>query len=376
MTTAKPENSKALPKPVDYPLHQLYFYLTGACNLRCRHCWIEPRYFSAGGAFPALDSEVFQRVIDEGLPLGLKGVKLTGGEPLLHPEIDCLIEIVRDRQICLSVETNGTLCTPELARKIAECKNAFVSVSLDGCDAATHEAIRGRKGCFQESLSGINHLVKAGISPQIIMTIMRSNKDQMAAMVRLAKTLGAGSVKFNVLQPTARGLKMHEAGETLSIAELISIGKWVDGELSSRTTLPLCFHQPPAFRGLGKMFGETGDGCYQCGILGILGVLSDGSYALCGIGELLPELVFGQAGRDTLDGVWHRHPLLRALREGLPGRLKGVCSLCTMKQICLGSCIAQNLYRARDLWAPFWFCEEARRQDLFPKSRLLQAAVS
>jgi radical SAM protein with 4Fe4S-binding SPASM domain len=117
------------------------------------------------------------------------------------------------------------------------------------------------------------------------------------------------------------------------------------------------------------MYGETGDGCGVCGILGILGVLSDGSYALCGIGETIPELVFGHAASSTLKRVWTRTPVLRELRRGLPQKFEGICGECVMKGACLGSCIAQNYYRNRSLWAPYWYCEEAFNASLFPPTR-------
>ncbi|MCK9233349.1 MAG: SynChlorMet cassette radical SAM/SPASM protein ScmF [Syntrophales bacterium] len=374
--SAENKNKHDLIEVKDYPLNQIYFYLTGGCNLNCRHCWIEPRKAQAGKPFPALDPEMFQGIINEAIPMGLKGVKLTGGEPLLHPQIGVMIDIVRKNRLNLSMETNGTLCTKDIAAKMAECRNLSVSVSLDGADATTHEWVRGRKGCFQETLEGIGHLVRAGIRPQIIMTVMRCNRDQMADLVRLAETLNAASVKFNVLQPTARGLKMHEASEGLDVGELISTGTWVDEELSATTKLDLYFHQPPAFRSLGRMFGKGGDGCYSCGILGILGVLSDGSYALCGIGTTVPELIFGRAGQDPLEKVWRDNSTLNEIRQGLPERLTGVCASCVMKQICSGSCLAQNYYRSGNLWAPFWYCEEARSQGLFPESRLLPNGLS
>jgi len=367
---AEKKNKQDLIAVKDNPLSQIYFYLTGGCNLNCRHCWIEPQKTQGGKPLQALDLETFQGIISEAIPLGLKGVKLTGGEPLLHPQIGAMIDIVRENRLNLSMETNGTLCTPDIATKMAECGNPSVSVSLDGADAATHEWVRGRKGCFEEALEGVGHLVRAGIRPQIIFTVMRCNRDQMADLVRMAETLNAASVKFNVMQPTGRGLKMHETSEALNIGELISTGTWVDEELSATTKLGLCFHQPPAFRGLGRMFANGGDGCYSCGILGILGVLSDGGYALCGIGTTVPELVFGRAGQDPLEKVWHDHPTLNEIRKGLPERLTGVCASCVMKQVCFGSCLAQNYYRSGNLWAPFWYCEEARSQGLFPESRL------
>ncbi|MHB8771634.1 MAG: SynChlorMet cassette radical SAM/SPASM protein ScmF [Syntrophales bacterium] len=351
-----------------YPLRQLYFYLTDACNLSCRHCWIEP---PEGSAPTALETDLFAVILDQAEPLGTTGVKLTGGEPLLHPRIDELLNAIRLRRLRLTVETNGTLCSPVLAEKIAACENAFVAVSLDAAAAETHDWIRGKTGSFFSAVTGIGNLVAAGLKPQIIMTLMKRNKEQTEALVRLAESLGAGSVKFNILQPTARGERMHAAGETIAIDELIALGQWVDGELSASTELPLYFHQPPSFRRLGKLFGAApGDGCHSCGVLGILGVLADGSYALCGIGETVPEMIFGHAGRTPLKEVWLNSPVLNEIRSGLPGRLQGVCAECLMKHLCMGSCLAQNYYRRRDLWAPFWYCEEAHLRGLFPNTRL------
>ena len=361
--------------PVDeiirYPLRQLYFYLTDACNLSCRHCWIEPSRPRAGSGPTALDPDLFAAILDQAEALGTKGVKLTGGEPLLHPRIDELLAAIRRRRLSLTVETNGTLCSGALVEKMAACENAFVAVSLDAPAAETHDWIRGKEGSFASAVTGIGNLVAAGLKPQIIMTLMKRYRDQIEALVRLAESLGAGSVKFNILQPTARGERMHAAGETIAIDELIALGAWVDGELSAATALPLYFHQPPSFRRLGRLFGAApGDGCHSCGVLGILGVLADGSYALCGIGETVPEMIFGHAGRTALREIWLNSPVLNEIRSGLPGRLRGICAECLLKHVCMGSCLAQNYYRRRDLWAPFWYCEEAHLRGLFPNTRL------
>jgi SynChlorMet cassette radical SAM/SPASM protein ScmF len=357
-----------------YSINRIYFYLTEGCNLRCRHCWIAPKYQGGSDCYPSLTVGLFQSIIEQARPLGLSGVKLTGGEPLLHPQIREILEIVRREELRLTVETNGVLCTPELASKIAACKNPFVSVSLDGADAETHEWVRGVPGCFEATLEGIGVLVQAGFKPQVIMALMRRNKDQMEAVVRLAERLGAGSVKFNMVQPTARGEQMQEAGETLTIEELIEIGRWVEDSLSASTPLRLIYSHPVAFRPLGKIFSGNGAGWGVCGVLGILGVLADGSYALCGIGSTVPELVFGHAATDRMEDVWNTTPVLCELREGLPSRLEGICADCLMKNRCLGSCIAQNYYSSKSLWAPFWYCQEAYSRGLFPMTRLAPEA--
>jgi SynChlorMet cassette radical SAM/SPASM protein ScmF len=207
------------------------------------------------------------------------------------------------------------------------------------------------------------------------MSIMRRNKDQMESVVRLAERLGAGSVKFNIVQPTARGEKVHDSGEALSIEELVDLGGWVENTLSASTDLYIYYNHPMAFRPLGKMFGENGDGCGACGILGILGVLANGSYAMCGIGETVPDLVFGHAATGPLKDVWNNTPVLLELREGLPHLIEGICGDCLMKGLCLGNCIAQNYYRSKSIWAPYWYCEEAQRLGLFPDTRSLPKTI-
>jgi SynChlorMet cassette radical SAM/SPASM protein ScmF len=125
-----------------------------------------------------------------------------------------------------------------------------------------------------------------------------------------------------------------------------------------------------AFRPLGKMFDSNGGGCSVCRILGILGVLANGAYALCGVGETVPELVFGHATTDRLEDIWNHTPLLEELRQGLPHRFEGICGDCLMKGHCLGSCVAQNYYSTKNIWAGYWYCEEAYKHGLFPGTRI------
>lgn len=350
-------------------INTLYFYLTEGCNLACRHCWMGPRFDPAGNIYPTLPVELFETAIREAQPLGLTGVKLTGGEPLLHPHIIRLLEIIRREGLMLTIETNGILCTTEIAAEIAKSPSRFVSVSIDGADAMTHEEVRGVLGSFEKSRQAVRNLVTSGIKPQIIFTVMRSNVGQVDAMVQMAEELGAASLKFNVVQPTARGEKLHEKQEALSISDLIKLGRYVEQELAPKTKIRLVFHHPHAFTAL-RNIAPGGVGCSTCGIFGILGVMASGKYALCGIGEQVPELIFGVVGKDSLEKVWRENAILKALREGLPERLEGVCGRCLMKSRCLGSCIAQNYYSKGSLWAPFWFCEQAEKAGLFPVSRL------
>ncbi len=168
-------------------------------------------------------------------------------------------------------------------------------------------------------------------------------------------------------------IRWGQAGETLSLPELLELGRWVEQEVAATADIPVFFSHPPAFRPLKRLIVQNG-GRGTCGVLGIIGVLATGSYALCGIGSTIPELVFGDASRDKLADVWQNHPVLREIREGLPHRLGGICRECVMKATCLGVCLAQNYYQTRDLWTPYWFCQQAEAAGLFPASRKLPPA--
>jgi SynChlorMet cassette radical SAM/SPASM protein ScmF len=347
------------------PLSTLYCYLTEGCNLACRHCWLKPKFDPQGTKFPHLPAALFADVVAEAKPLGLQAVKLTGGEPLLNPEIHDFLRTVREQELDLVIETNGLLCTPELAQEISRCSNPFVSVSIDGADAATHEGVRGVKGSFAPACAAVRNLAAVGLRPQIIFSVMRENVHQIENLIHLGEDLGVASIKFNIIQPTARGKKMHEEDAALSIPELIALNRRLEDELASTTTVKLLFDIPEAFQPLSQIASGTG----HCGIMNILGLLPTGHYALCGIGEQISELVFGKAGEDDLATIWSSHPTLMRLRQDVPNRLDGVCGKCLMRKSCLGSCIAQNYYRKQSLNAPFWFCEYADDLGLFPKSR-------
>src|SRR5512137_2641649 len=160
------------------------------------------------------------------------------------------------------------------------------------------------------------------------MSVVRRNAGQMEALVRLAESLGAGAVQFNLVRPMGRGEKMQEAGETLTINELVARGEWVETELSRKARLPVCITHPLAFRPFDRVFGAGGTGTGGCGILNLMGILADGSYALCGIGAVEPDLVLGHAERDSLLEVWRDNPMRREIREGIPGRFRGICGEC------------------------------------------------
>jgi len=313
--------------------------------------------------------ETFRRIIQEAMPLGLDCVKLTGGEPLLHPDISSMLDLIRENGLELILETNGVLCSPEIAEKISGQRNPFVSISLDGSNEATHDRLRGVPGAFRKTVRAIRLLTERNVPPQIIMSLTGENIDQLEDMVALAEKLQVGSLKFNLVQPIGRGRALHDSGKTLAVEEMIRLGRKIESELLPAAGIDLIYDCPPAFKSL-KSISSGPNGCTTCSIATILGVLPTAEYALCGIGSSIRQLIFGAAEKDSLHDIWLHNPVLLDIRDNLPAKLTGICSRCLMKYHCLGTCIALNYFRTGSLWSPFWFCEQAEAEGLFPATRL------
>jgi SynChlorMet cassette radical SAM/SPASM protein ScmF len=364
-TDATTEPRAAATPPV---VGQLYCYLTEGCNLACRHCWLSPPHEGVVPSHAMLPVALFEKVVDQAVPLGLAAVKLTGGEPLLHPDFTGMLRIAHNRGLRVLIETNGVLCTAAIANRIAELDNPSVSVSLDSPDPAVHDSFRGVAGSHAAAVAALRLLVERSVSLQVVMSLTKANAHQVDAMVEFVEHIGATSLKFNIVQPAGRGASLERARGCLEVAELIEIGRVVDRYLNNNLSAGIVFDYPAAFRPLSRLVQR--DGCGACGIMCIMGLTAKGQYALCGIGSYVEELNFGDARTESLEKIWRDNPLLRELRAGMPGRLQGVCGRCLMRESCLGSCVAQNFLQSGSLWAPFWFCQEAFEQGLFPGSRL------
>jgi SynChlorMet cassette radical SAM/SPASM protein ScmF len=349
------------------PLNSYYIYLTSGCNLACKHCWISPTFQPHGTTGGHLDYQLFETAIEEGLLLGLSHVKLTGGEPLLHPDFVRMADLLYKKNLGLTIETNGTLLTPDLARYLKDQTSAgFITISLDGSEPDSHDTFRGVRGSFEKACQAVRYLAEVGFRPQVIMTIHSENVSEIEPLVRLAEKLGAGSVKIGIAHSVGRGSVMAERGQLLELQDLIKTGKWIESYLQRRVSIPVYYNWPMAFYNINNLINVT---AVTCNIFGILGILSTGELSMCGIGEQDPELCYGMVGKDRIADIWKNHPLLLELRNKLPDKLEGICGECVLRDRCLGSCVAQCYHNSKNLTSPFWFCRMADEAGLFPSSR-------
>jgi len=351
------------------PLTSLYLYISDSCNLACRHCWIKPTFQNGVNNGQHIKLSYVHQAIKEAKPLGLRHIKLTGGEPTLHPRFRELITLIDNEALNIIIETNGTLIDKELAKFLkGKSHISFISVSLDGASAETHDALRGVPGSYGQALAGIRHLIEVGFRPQLICTLHKGNVSQIEAIIKLTERLGCGSVKFNLVQQVGRG-EVFAKKNGLKVTEIIQLYRRVENEMIPKSKIRIHFDIPFAFNSIHRfLHGSLG----RCTVLNILGMLATGELSLCGIGVTVPELIFGHMANNNLREVWCESSGLIRLREQIPAQLEGICSNCLHRDICLGNCIANNFYLAGRLNAGYGFCEQAETQGLFPASRKKQ----
>lgn len=351
-------------------LSSIYLNPTRYCNLRCRHCWVSPPYSEElSEETGELSVDEMIGIVKEARPLGLTSLKLTGGEPLLRAGLERLLEFCSVSGIEVWIETNGTLVTERMARMFKELGVSDISVSLDSPVEERHDHFRGKKGAFAEAVRGIKHLVDAGLGPEVIMSLYRENIRNFGSFLGLMTGLGVRRVKINTISPVGRGESLYGTDLVPDIKEILDFY----GEL--RTHYAgfdgfIFLDIPMAFKGLDDIKGGR---CSICGIKNIIGVLSDGSISMCGIGFLNEKLIFGNLKDDpaAIKDIWKSSPMLQKIREGVPSKLEGICGMCVLKNMCLGDCRAEVFHNTGSVTAPYWFCQEAYDSGLFPSTRLM-----
>jgi len=183
-------------------LHRLplvTLYLTERCNSRCVTC----DYWRHGRADMTL--QAVQRLLPSLARLETRVVLLSGGEPLLNPDWSSIAQALSAAGLKAWLLTSG-LSLAKHAKRAAELFDA-ITVSLDGTDRPTYQAIRGLDA-LDKVCEGIRAAAHHGVAPGVRVTVQRANFRQLPAFVSLAKELGARQVSFlavDVANPHAFG---------------------------------------------------------------------------------------------------------------------------------------------------------------------------
>jgi heme b synthase len=201
------KNSPVLP----HTLRMVAWEVTRSCNLACGHC----RASAVRGPYEGeLDTKQCRQLLDEIAAVGKPVVILTGGEPLLRPDIYDIAAYGDQKGLRMVLATNGTLVTGEVAAKLIRSGIKRVSISIDGPEAESHDAFRGVPGAFAGAMTGIAAMKQAGLEFQINTTITRANLAQIREIHDLAHHIGAAAHHIFLLVPTGRAKEMADQAIT------------------------------------------------------------------------------------------------------------------------------------------------------------------
>jgi MoaA/NifB/PqqE/SkfB family radical SAM enzyme len=160
--------------------------VTYRCNFNCRHCWlrIPP---GASEKRDELGLEEIRAILDESRPMGCREWAVSGGEPMLRPDFPEIFDYLTRRALSYSLNTNGSLITPEIARLMR--RKGTKMVALYGATAEVHDRVTRTPGSFELTMRGFAYLREAGVGFIVQLIPMRENYNQWDAMVALGGTL-------------------------------------------------------------------------------------------------------------------------------------------------------------------------------------------
>ncbi len=362
-------------KKQSYPLRSIYFYPTESCNLKCIHCWIQPIRAVSKKAYndqnqDNVSVETMEQVVRDAIPLGLRHIKFTGGEPFLNPNIFEHLQRLSCYGLSFSFETNATLLTEKMVQKLGRHNLKQISTSLDGSIPEVHDKIRGVKGSFKKALKGIELLIEHKLYPQVIFCLQKLNVHDLENTLRLAHRLKVKSFEINPL--ALNGDKPDTIGcESLPIEDLIELEQKIEKELADRYHgMHIDLYLPPVLKGINELARNA---VCTCNIFNICGILSNGDVSICGIGRTKKDLVMGNVKEVGIARIWREGILFEEIRGRIPFELKGICGKCLFKHQCLGFCRADVLGNKQSLVDPYRMCEEVFQKGIFPKTRILEA---
>jgi MoaA/NifB/PqqE/SkfB family radical SAM enzyme len=160
--------------------------MTYRCNNDCRHCWVR-----LDPAAPEIELELsldeIIKLVDEARGMGCRSWSFSGGEPMLREDFADIFDYATSQCLSYTLNTNGTLITPRIARLLKRKGNKMVA--LYGATADVHDHITRTEGSFDAVMEGIAKLKETGAGFTVQIVPMRDNYHQFQAMLDLAQSM-------------------------------------------------------------------------------------------------------------------------------------------------------------------------------------------
>lgn len=180
-----------------FNVKSVFLETTDRCNLRCKHCYNDSGY--AKHAY--LSFERIRDLITELSENNVPKISISGGEPLLHPDIRAILSLAPEKQVDIQLITNGTLLEPYIDML---CREPWVNVqiSIDGPESV-HDRLRGQ-GAFKKTDQNIRELHRRGERWSLKCTLNSYNYDYIEEIIQYGADNGAYIVSFSFLNVMGR----------------------------------------------------------------------------------------------------------------------------------------------------------------------------
>ena len=204
-------------------LRDLRISVTDRCNFRCRYCMPRERFGEDHTFLPRrayLSFEDIEKVVIACRPLGLEKVRITGGEPLLRPDLHDLISRISSTGVEVALTTNASLLSGQ-APRLADAGLDRVTVSLDALDPKIHSQMTDSSIPVEVVLGGIDAALEAGLSPVKVNCVVQRgvNETEVAPLVRRFKGTGV-TVRFIEYMDVGR-TNRWQLGQVVPSADLL-----------------------------------------------------------------------------------------------------------------------------------------------------------
>ena len=322
--------------PYVAPVPALGLEITNRCNLSCRHCFNR----SGEGAVQELSLSDMLSVFQQAQGMGIQHVRLSGGEPTLHPDFAPIVNGAVQHGMCVSINTNG-LYAQGTRRRLAGLPIDLFIISLDGLQA-TNDALRGQ-GVFGQVVESVAWLRRQGRAVTLGVHLAQSTIADIPGLIALASDLDA-NIKFAPLRPAGRA-RDNLAHDLVTAAGMYQAVHDITRLRSAypQITIKTDFDILQATDSAAPVSPERL--CCPAG-RGMLNINNDGYVYPCAfLATANRQFTAGHIHQSSLTSMWRSAPIFQTLRTL---QKDARCSQCfAYGRTCVGGCLALGLRRHR-----------------------------
>jgi AdoMet-dependent heme synthase len=332
-------NPRHTPRDYSRTPVNIYWEMTQACPLACRHCRASAMPEAHPNELTFEEGVTFLHQIP-GFGDPMPQLILTGGDPLERKDLYPLIDEAHRLGINVSITPAASeALTRDVLVKFREHKVEGLGLSLDGSTAERHDSIRGVPGTFDRTLDALRWAKELGMPLQVNTLVAEETAGDIPAVYELLKSYGVTRWSLFFLISVGRGKVL----QPLSAEEGEKLMGWIH-KISQTAPFIVATTEAPSFRRVAletmRADGMTGEQIKRSGAYRGFGIRDGhGIMFVSHAGDICPAgflpLVVGNVRQDQVAEVYRNGPVFQALHD--PSQFEGRCGVCEYSALCGGS---------------------------------------